>query len=323
MTNLHPEIEPSDRGMLEVGDGNRVYWEVCGNPEGRPAVVLHGGPGSGCSTGARRFFDPDAYRIVLFDQRGCGRSTPHASDLRTNLAVNTTEHSLGDIERVRQHLGIDEWLIFGGSWGSTLGLAYAERNPQRVTEIVLVGVTMTRRSEIDWLVRGVAPLFPEQWLRFRCGVPELERDADLVEAYHRLLHHPDGAVRTKAAADWHDWERALLSVDPNTQPPPQWSQADFRMARARIVTHYFRHAAWLEEGILLREADALGGIPGVMVHGRLDLGSPLVTAWELAQAWPDAELVIVRGAGHSSADPGMSEAAIAATDHFARRSRNR
>ena len=314
----YPEVEPYDHGLLDVGDESRIYWELCGNPEGKPAVVLHGGPGSGCSTGMRRFFDPTAYRIVLFDQRGCGRSTPHASDLRTDLSVNTTEHLLRDIELLRRHLGIDRWLIFGGSWGSTLGLAYAERNPQRVTEIVLVGVTMTRRSEIDWLVRGVAPLFPERWSRFQAGVPELERDGDLVEAYHRLLHDPDPAVRTRAASDWHDWEAALLSVDPNAKPSPQWSQPDFRLARARIVTHYFRHDAWLKDGILLREAAALGGIPGVLVHGRLDLGSPLVTAWELAQAWPNSELVIVRGAGHSSADPGMSEAAIVATDRFAK-----
>ena len=302
--------------MLDVGDGNCIYWEVCGNPQGKPAVVLHGGPGSGCSTGARRFFDPDAYRIVLFDQRGCGRSTPHASDPRTDLSVNTTEHLLGDIEQLRQHLDVEQWLIFGGSWGSTLGLVYAERSPQRVAEIVLVGVTMTRRSEIEWLYRGVAPLFPEQWARFQEGVPEPERDGDLVEAYSRLLQSPDPTVRAKAAEDWHDWD--WLSVDPKAKPPPQWSQPEFRMARARIVTHYFRHDAWLEDGILLREADALAGIPGVMVQGRLDLAGPLVTAWELAKAWPDGELVIVHGAGHSSADPGMTEAVIAATDRFAR-----
>jgi proline iminopeptidase len=319
MQELYPEIQPHDHGMLNVGDGNRIYWEVCGNPDGKPAVFLHGGPGSGCSTGARRFFAPDAYRVVLFDQRGCGRSTPHASDLRTDLSVNTTEYLLGEIELLGQHLGIEQWLIFGGSWGSTLGLAYAERHPQRVTEVVLVGVTTTRRSEIGWLYRGIAPLFPEQWVRFQGGVPELEPDGDLVEGYYRLLHDPDPAVRAKAAKDWHEWDAALLSVDPDAKPPVQWSQPDFRMARARIVTHYFRHNAWLEDGILLREADSLGGIPGVMVHGRLDLGSPLVTAWELAQAWPDSELVIVRGAGHSSADPGMSEAAIAATDRFARK----
>ena len=319
MAVLYPEIEPYDHGMLDVGDGNLVYWEVCGNPDGKPAVAFHGGPGSGCSTGVRRYFDPGAYRIVLFDQRGCGRSTPHASNLNTDLSVNTTEHLLADIELLRRHLGIDRWLLFGGSWGSSLGLACAERNPHRVTEIVFVGVTTTRRSEIDWLYRGVAPLFPEQWTRFRAGVPAAERDGDLVEAYHRLLHDPDPAVRAKAAKDWHDWEAALLSVDPDAKPDPQWSRPEFQMARARIVTHYFRHNAWLEDGILLREAGSLAGIPGIMVHGRLDLGSPLVTAWELAQAWPDGKLVVVNGAGHTPTDPGMSEAVVAATDHFAKR----
>jgi len=197
MTELYPEIEPYDHGMLDVGDGNLMYWETCGNSHGKPAVVLHGGPGSGCSTGVRRFFDPSAYRIVLFDQRGCGRSMPHASDPRTDLSVNTTEHLLADIERLRQHLGIDRWLLFGGSWGSTLGLAYAERNPQRVTEIVLVGVPTTRRSEIDWLYRGVAPLFPAQWARFRAGAPAAERDGDLVEACSWSREEP---TRCQAAA---------------------------------------------------------------------------------------------------------------------------
>jgi proline iminopeptidase len=317
MTVLYPAIEPYDHGMLDAGDGNRVYWEVCGNPHGKPAVVLHGGPGSGGSTGARRYFDPQAYRIVLFDQRGCGRSMPHASDPCTDLSVNTTAHLLADMERLRQYLGIDQWLLFGASWGSTLGLAYAQRHPHRVTEIVLVGVTTTRRSEIDWLYRGVAPLFPAQWARFREGVPPSERDGDLVEAYFRLLHDPDPAVRTKAAKDWHDWEAALLSVDSEAKPNPQWSRPEFRMARARIVTHYFRNNAWLEDGMLLRRAGLLANIPGMLIHGRLDLGSPLVTAWELAQAWPKSELVTVNGAGHASTDPGVSEAIIAATDRFA------
>jgi proline iminopeptidase len=318
MTVLYPEIEPYDHGMLDVGEGNLIYWEVCGNPDGKPAVVLHGGPGSGCSTKARRYFDPTAYRIVLFDQRGCGRSRPHASDLNTDLSVNTTAHLFADIEHLRQHLGLDRWLLFGGSWGSTLGLAYAERYPHRVTEIVLAGVTMTRRSEIDWLYRGVAPLFPEQWARFRAGVPPAERDGDLVEAYHRLLQNPDPAIHMKAARDWCDWEEALVSVDPDASPDPRRTQPAFQLAFARLVTHYFHHNAWLEDGILLREAGSLAGIPGVMVHGRLDLDAPLVTAWELAQAWPNGELVIVSGAGHATTDPGMSEALVAATDRFAR-----
>jgi proline iminopeptidase len=319
LTVLYPEIEPYDHGMLDVGDGNCVYWEVCGNPSGKPAVVLHGGPGSGCSTGARRYFDPQSYRIVLFDQRGCGRSMPHASDLRTDLSVNTTAYLLADMEHLRQYLGIDQWLLFGGSWGSTLGLAYAERNPQRVTEIVFVGVTTTRRVEIDWLYGGVAPLFPEQWARFRAGVPPTERDGDLVAAYHRLLQDPDPTIHMKAAKDWCEWESALVSVDPDAPPDPRRLQPAFQLAFARIVTHYFHHNAWLEDGILLRQAGALAHIPGILVHGRLDLCSPLVTAWELAQAWPDSELVIVSGAGHSSSDPGMSEVLIAATDRFATR----
>ncbi|ETW96011.1 prolyl aminopeptidase [Candidatus Entotheonella palauensis] len=316
MTALYPEIEPHGHGMLDVGDGNLIYWEVCGDPNGKPALVLHGGPGSGCSTGLRRYFDPSVYRIVLFDQRGCGRSVPRTSDLRVNLSANTTEHLLADIERLRQHLGIDRWLVFGGSWGSTLGLAYAQRNPHRVTAIVLAGVTTTRRSEIEWLYRGVAPLFPEQWARFHAGVPVAERDGDLVAAYHRLLQHPNPSVHLKAAKDWCDWESALVSVDPDARVEPRRLQPDFQLAFARIVTHYFHHHAWLEDGILLRRAGSLAGIPGILIHGRLDLAAPLVTAWELAHAWPGSELVIVSRAGHATTDPGMSEAVIAATDRF-------
>jgi proline iminopeptidase len=314
---LYPEIVPDDHGFLDWGDGNHIYWETCGNPAGKPVIVLHGGPGSGCSAGMRRFFNPQAYRIILFDQRNCGRSRPHASDPNTDLSLNTTDHLLADIEALRQHFRMERWMLFGGSWGTTLGLAYAERYPERVTEIVFHGITMTRKSEIDWLDRGVAPMFPEHWHRFQAGVPESERDGDLVEAYSRLLHDPDPAVRARAAWDWHDWEAASLSADPDFKPSPQWLQPDFQLARARIVTHYFRHQAWLEEGILLRQAAALALVPGILIHGRLDLGAPLVTAWELARAWPGSELVIVYGAGHSSSDHGISDAIIAATDRFA------
>ena len=316
---LYPEVEPYDQGMLDVGDGNLVYWEACGNPNGKAAVALHGGPGSGWNPGIRRFFDPAAYRLVVFDQRGSGRSTPHASEPTTDLSSNTTEHLLADIELLRRHLGIDRWLVFGGSWGATLALAYAEQNPTLVSEIVLVGVTSTRRSELDWLYGGVAPLFPEEWARFRAGVSPSERDGSLIEAYSRLLEDPDPAVRAKAAQDWCNWELALLSPDPHYQPSPRWSSPEWRLAFARIVTHYFRHVAWLEEGILLREAGSLAGIPGVLVHGRLDLGAPLVTAWELAQAWPDAQLLIIEGAGHDAGHPGTTECVLAALDRFARR----
>lgn len=313
---LYPEIEPYEQGMLAVGDDNHVYWEICGNPRGKPALVLHGGPGSGCSPKARRYFDPQAYQIILFDQRNCGRSRPNAGNIRTSLATNTTAHLLADIELLREQLGIERWLLFGNSWGSTLALAYAQRHPQQVSAIVLAGVTTTRRSEIDWLYRGVAPLFPAAWERFRQGVPPAERDGDLVAAYYRLLQNPEPAVHMPAAQAWCAWEQALVSIDPNARPDPRRLQPEFQLAFARIVTHYFHHNAWLEDGVLLREAPKLAGIPGILINGRLDLAGPLVTAWELARAWPGSELQIVAGAGHSTNDPGMPETIIAATNRF-------
>jgi proline iminopeptidase len=299
-TPRRPPIEPYDHGMLDVGDGNRVYWEQCGDPAGRPALVVHGGPGSGCSVGMRRAVDPERFRVVLFDQRGCGRSTPHASDPATDMSVNTTAHLIADMERLREHLGIERWLLWGGSWGSTLSLAYAERHPERVSAIALVAVTMTRRSDVDWLYRGVGRFFPEAWERFRDGVPEAEREGDLVAAYARLMEDPDERVRARAAQDWTAWEDAVISLEPGGQRnaysdrPP-----DGLLAFVRICSHYFAHAAWLEEGQILRDAHRLHGIPGLLVHGRLDMGGPPSTAWELARAWPDAELVLVDGAGHT------------------------
>ncbi len=298
----YPPIEPYATGMLDVGDGHLVYWEVCGDPDGKPAVVVHGGPGSGCSERARRVFDPERYRIVLFDQRGCGRSTPHASAPATDLRHNTTWHLVADMERLREHLGVERWLLYGGSWGSTLILAYAERHPERVSEIVISSVTTTRRSEIDWLYRGVGRFFPEQWERFLAGVPDAPRDGDgvaLAGAYARLLEHPDTAVREKATVDWCAWEDAVLSGETGGAANPYGDRpsAD-RLALVRICAHYFSHGAWLEEGALLRDAGRLAGIPGALVHGRLDMSGPPDTAWELARAWPDAELTIVEDAGH-------------------------
>ena len=314
MLGRYPEIEPHEQGMLDVGDGQLLYWEVSGNPDGKPAVVLHGGPGSGCTPGLRRYFDPAAYRIVMFDQRGAGRSSPHASDSTVDLSTNTTSHLIADIERLREHLVVERWLVFGGSWGATLALAYAERHPRRVTEIVLASVTMTRPSDIRWLYHGVGRFFPEQWVRFRDGVPPEERDGDLVAAYYKLLNDAHPAVREKAARDWCDWEDAVVSLEPGYEPNPRYLDPRFRMAFARIVTHYFYHHAWLEDGILLREAQRLAGIPGVLVHGRQDLGAPAGTAWELAQAWPDAELDLV-DTGHTGGDE-MTSYLIAATDRF-------
>ncbi len=312
----YPPTEPHEQGMLDVGDGHLVYWEVSGNPKGKPAVLLHGGPGSGSYPGQRRWFDPSAYRIVQFDQRGCGRSTPPVSDPATDLSTNTTQHLIGDMERLRQHLEIDRWLVCGASWGVTLGLAYAERHPERVTELVFISVTMTRASDVHWLYHEVGRFFPEEWARFQAGVPEGERDGDLVAAYNRLLNkQPDFAVRATAAKNWCDWEDAVVSLEEGWSPNPRYANPDFRMTFARLCAHYFSHAAWLGSAQLLGNADRLGGIPGVMVHGRFDLGGPPDVPWLLAQAWPDAELHLVR-TGHVGGNE-MLEPLIAATDHFA------
>jgi proline iminopeptidase len=231
------------------------------------------------------------------------------------LSTNTTHHLIADIERLREHAGVRRWLVWGGSWGATLALAYAERHPERVSEVVLASVTMTRPAEIRWLYHGVGRFLPEEWARFRNGVPAADRGGDLVAAYHRLLNHPDPAVREKAARDWCDWEDAVVSLEPGYERNPRYDDARFRMAFARIVTHYFHHGAWLEDGILLRDAHRLAGIPAVLVHGRLDLGSPALTAWELAQAWPGAGLELV-DTGHTGGEE-MAERLIAATDRFA------
>jgi proline iminopeptidase len=322
MAELYPRIEPYDTGLLDVGDGNLVYWETCGNPAGKPALVVHGGPGSGCTPGHRRYFDPDRYRVVLFDQRGCGRSTPHASDPTTDMSHNTTEHLLADMEQLREHLGIDRWSLSGASWGSTLLLAYAERHPDRVSEIVIAAVTTTRRSEIDWLYRGVGRFFPAEWERFAAGVPAADR-GDVVGAYARLMADPDPQVRARAAHDWCAWEDAVISLEPNGTPNAYSDRPPAaRLAFVRICTHYFAHGAWLPEGALLRDAGRLAGIPGVLIHGRLDLGGPPDTAWALARAWPDAELVVVDDAGHTGS--GTSRARkVAALDAFAQLSARR
>lgn len=313
MQSLYPEIEPYNEGTLDVGDGYILHWECCGNPNGKPAVVLHGGPGSGCTIGLRRFFNPERYRIVLFDQRGCGRSRPLASDAAADLRTNTTHHLIGDIEKLRRHLGIESWLVFGGSWGSTLGLAYSELYPERVTEIVLFAIATTRRHEVHWVTRDVGRLFPEQWARFRDGVPAAERDGDLVEAYSRLLQDANPAVREKAARDWCDWEEVHVSLRSSGRSL-RWDDPAFRLCFARLVTHYWRNAAWLEDGILLREASRLVGIQGALIHGRFDVSSPLDIPWQISKAWPGSELVVVDDAGHSF---GLAEPMIAATDRFA------
>lgn len=318
MEHLYPEIEPYEHGMLGVGDGQLVYWETCGNPQGKPAVVLHGGPGSGCSPWFRRLFDPNVYNIVLFDQRNCGRSTPHASAPDTDLTGNTTQHLIADIERLRQHLDIDRWLVLGGSWGSTLALSYAETYPDRVTEIVLFGVTTGRHAEFDWTFRGgVAIFFPEQWDRLLAGLPVTEPNGDIVGAYHRRLNGPDPTVRQQAAQAWCLWESATLEWPPTIELAERFTDPAYAMAFARIVTHYVRHNGFLEDGALIRGAGALSDIPGNLVNGRFDFQAPIGNAWELNRVWPRAELVIVDDAGHSGSQPALSQELIRATDLFA------
>jgi proline iminopeptidase len=308
----YPSIESYDSGLLEVGDGNRIYWDVCGNPAGKPALVVHGGPGSGASEGNRRMFDPDRYLVVLFDQRGCGRSRPHASDPATDMSVNTTHHLVADMEQLREQLGVERWLLYGGSWGSTLILAYAERHPERVSEIVIAGVTTTRPSEIDWLYRGVGRFLPAEWARFRAAAGS----DDVVGAFARLLDDPEPEVRERAAAEWVAWEDAVISFETMGHPGAYSARVDdARLAFVRICTHYFAHDAWLEDGELLRNAHALAKIPGILIHGRLDLGSPLTTAWELQRAWPSAELVVIDDAGHTGSET-TSAALLAATERF-------
>jgi proline iminopeptidase len=303
--------------MLDVGDGNLVYWETCGNPHGKPAVVLHGGPGSGCTEWHRRLFDPGAYRVVLFDQRGCGRSTPHASDPNVDLSSNTTHYLIADIELLRKRLDVERWLVFGGSWGSILALAYAERYPERVTELVLFGVATGRRAESDWLFRGgVAVFFPEQWERLRAALPAAERDADIVDAYHRLLFDPNPAVRHQAAFEWCMWESATPAWPPAPGLARRFTDPTFALAFARLVTHHVRHDAWIEDGSLLRDAGRLADIPGILVNGRFDFQGPIGNAWELKRVWPRAELVIVDDAGHAADNAGITEELVRATDRF-------
>jgi proline iminopeptidase len=320
LRGLYPKIEPYEHGMLDAGDGNLVYWETCGNLRGKPAIVLHGGPGSGCTDWHRGLFDPAAYRLVLFDQRGCGRSTPHASEPYIDLVTNTTTHLIADIELLRQRLNVERWLVFGGSWGSTLALAYAERHPDRVTEMVLFGVTTGRRAEFDWLFRGgVAVFFPEQWERLRAALPAADVDGDIVEAYHRLLFDPDPAIRQQAVFQWCMWESATPAWPPKTGLAPRFTDPAFALSFARLVTHYVRHNAWLEDGSLLREAGALTNISGILINGRFDFQAPIANAWELKRVWPRAELAIVDDAGHAADSAGLTEELIRATDRFAGR----
>jgi proline iminopeptidase len=314
----YPDIQPYEHGMLDVGDGHLVYWETCGNPLGRPSLVLHGGPGSGCTSWQRRLFDPEAYRVVLFDQRSSGRSTPHASRPDIDLGANTTPNLVADIERLRTHLGIERWLVTGGSWGSALALAYGEHHPDRITAMVLWGVNSARRAEADWLFRGgVGVFFPEQWERLRNAVPDDLEGSDVVEAYARMLSDPDPQVRARAAYEWCLWESATPSWPPTTDLEERFEDPAFALAFARLVTHYVRHDAWLGQDELLRGLGALAGIPAVLIQGRFDFQAPLGSAWAVHRAWPGSELVVVDDAGHDAGAPGIEEEIVRATERFA------
>ena len=313
MRTLYPDLEPYDTGMLAVDARHTLYYEQCGNPNGRPVVLLHGGPGAGCSAKMRRFHDPAKYRIVLFDQRGSGRSTPHA-----DLVDNTTWDLVADIERLRTKLAIDRWQVFGGSWGSTLALAYAETHPERVTELVLRGIFMLRRWELEWFYQeGASRLFPDAWEPYLEAIPEAER-GDLIAAYHRRLTSPDEATRLAAARAWSVWEGAtsFLRVDPAFVIGHE--DAAFALAFARIENHYFVNDGFFEtQDQLLRDAARIADIPGVIVHGRYDVVCPIQNAWELHKAWPKAELVISPTAGHSAFEVENIDALVRATDAFA------
>jgi proline iminopeptidase len=300
-----PATEPYESGLLEAGDGHEVYWESCGNPAGTPALFLHGGPGSGCSAGQRHFFDPNLYRAVLFDQRGAGRSRPLARSPDAYLSTNTTAHLIADIEMLRVMLGVDRWTVLGLSWGTTLGLAYAEAHPHRVKALVLGFVTTTSRREVQWITEDVGRIFPREWDRFANAVPDHLRHLSLVDAYAAMLSDADLAVRDQAASEWCAWEDAHVSLTPGHVPNPRFQDPEFRLRFARLVTHYWRHAAFLKEDQLIRDAPKLNGIPGVLIHGRYDVSGPLVTAWRLSRQWATSRLHILDDAGHGGGDEFM------------------
>lgn len=317
MASLYPEVEPYDHGKLESGGGNALYWEACGNPKGRPALVVHGGPGSGCTPWWRRLFNPGAYRVILLDQRNCGRSTPHASEPGVDLANNNTQNLISDMELLRVNLGIHSWLLLGGSWGSVLSLAYSEAHPDRVSGMVLFGASSASRREEDWLFRGGLSLFfPEQWERLVEAIPQAMKRDDVVAAYHQLLYDPDPKVSERAARAWCEWESATPEWPPSWQVQNRFIDPRYALAYARLVTHYVHHHHFLNDGEILANASRLEGIPGVIVNGRFDFQGPIGNAWALSKIWPDAELVIVDNSGHNPDDVMTSEL-VHATDSFA------
>jgi proline iminopeptidase len=310
-TGLFPPLDPFDQRMLDVGDGHRIYVEQCGNPEGRPAIVLHGGPGGGCSPAMRRYFDPAQYRIVLFDQRGCGRSRPHAS-----VEANTTAHLIADIEKIGVALGVEDWLVFGGSWGAALALLYAQAHPERARALVLRGVFLMTQAELDWFYGGGAARFwPELWAEFVAPIPVAERD-DLIAAYGKRLFSGDLSVETRYARAWAGWENALASIDSDGRAGE--APADYARAFARLENHYFVNGGFLsQDGEILARMGRLADVPGVIVQGRYDMICPPGSAHALHRAWPKSELRLVGRAGHALSEPGITVELVRAVQRFA------
>jgi proline iminopeptidase len=311
---LYPEIQPYQTGMLDVGDGHSLYWELSGNPDGKPVVFLHGGPGGGSSPEHRRQFNPQKYKILVFDQRGCGKSKPYAS-----LDHNTTWDLVEDIEKLRTQVSkVEKWQVFGGSWGSTLSLAYAEKYPERVTELVLRGIFLFEQFEIDWMYTagGASQIYPDKFEEFLALIPESER-GDLVEAYGKRLTSDDKDEQLKAAKAWSKWEGDIVTLLPSPSTIEHFTAPEIAVAVARIENHYMANRGWLEEGQLLRDAVKLKGIPGVIVQGRHDTCTPPIAAWKLKQAWPEVELNILPDGGHLFSEPGNLDALVRATDKFA------
>jgi len=311
---LYPEIQPYETGMLDVGDGHSLYWELTGNPDGKPAVMLHGGPGGGSSPDHRRQWNPEKYKILVFDQRGCGKSTPYAS-----LENNTTWDLVDDIEKLRTQVSkVDKWQVFGGSWGSTLSLAYAQKYPERVTEIILRGIFLFDQYEIDWMYAagGASQVYPDKWDEFEALIPENER-GDMVEAYRKRLTSDDKDVQLRAAQTWSKWEGDIVTLLPSAATIEHFTSPEVAVAVARIENHYMANDGWFEQGQLLKGAEKLRGIPGVIVQGRHDTCTPPVAAWALKKAWPEVDLQIIPDGGHLFNEPGILDGLVRATDKFA------
>lgn len=309
-TDLFPQIEPYASGALDLDGGHVMYWEECGNPDGVPVLFVHGGPGAGSTPTHRRFFDPEHYRVVLYDQRGAGRSTPRAA-----IADNTTAHLIADIETLRLHRGIDRWLVFGGSWGSTLAIAYGEAHPGRCLGFVLRGIFLCSRREIDWFLYGIRAVFPEAWRAFAEFLPRDERD-DLLAGYWRRLIDEDPAVHIPAARAWAGYEAACSTLLPNAAQAGAFQGGGASLGLARIEAHYFQHGMFVRENQLLEDLHRIHGLPAVIVQGRYDIVCPPVTADTLARAWPGADYVVVPDAGHSAMEPGIRAALVGATERY-------